>query len=120
MLDLSEECLSSATVPYGADETLYIVRDRISGSQEVSLERSDLEATIGDLIAGCFSDPIRVTCFNTLEHWTRDISAEVATEIQARCDIDGIELPDHLSDFVETYACPAKCPDRPGLPELAG
>ncbi len=110
---------SSANVPYGADQTLYVVRDRVSGSREIALERADLDATISDLIAGCFSDPVRVTCFNTLEHWVKDISADVAAEIQARCDIEGILLPDHLRDFVESYICQARAPDGLCLPELA-
>ncbi len=110
---------SSTAVPYGADETLYVVRDRISGTREISIERTDLETTVHDLIAGCFADPVRVTCFNTLEHWSRDISAEVAAEIQARCDIDGVALPDHLRDFVESYVCPRRCPDPVRALELA-
>lgn len=111
--------LPSAIVPYGADQTLYIVSDRVSGAKETGVERNDLEATIRDLFAGCFSDPVRIVCFNTLEHWTRDISAEVAAEIQSRCDIDGLDLPDHLRDFVESYICPTRCPDGFRLPELA-
>jgi hypothetical protein len=110
--EMSRESLSSTTVPYGADQTLYLVIDRLSGTREMRVERTELEATIHDLIAGCFSDPVRVTCFNTLEHWARDISAEIAAEIQSRCDIDGVELPDHLRDFVECHICAARRPER--------
>jgi hypothetical protein len=99
--------LSSPSVPYGADQTLFVVVDRIGGNKEIRIERSDLDNTIGEIIAGCFSDPVRVLSFNTLEHWIKDISAEVAAEIQSRCDIDRTDLPDHLRDFVEShvYAC---------------
>jgi len=85
-------------VPYGADQTLFVVIDRLDRSTEVRVERSDLEATIGELVAGCFNDPIKVISFNTLEHWMKDISSDVAGEIKARCDIDGVTLPDYLSD----------------------
>ena len=108
---MSRESPPSTTVPYGADQTLYLVIDRINGTREVRVERTELDATIRELIAGCFSDPVRVTCFNTLEHWARDISADVAVEIQSRCDIDGLELPDHLRDFVESHVCAARRPD---------
>lgn len=91
----------SPVVPYGADQTLFVVIDRRDPLTEIRIERSDLEATIGELVAGCFHDPIKVISFNTLEHWSKDISTEIAGEIRARCDIDGIKLPDHLSDFVE-------------------
>jgi hypothetical protein len=93
----------SLSVPYGADQTLFVVVDRIGGTKEIRIERTDLDNTIGEFIAGCFSDPVRVLSFNTLEHWIKDISAEVAAEIQSRCDIDCTDLPDHLRDFVESH-----------------
>jgi hypothetical protein len=104
-----EALLSTLDVPYGADQTLFVVIERISGTREIRIERSDLDQAIGEFIAGCFSDPVRVISFNTLEHWIRDISAEVAVEIQSRCDIEGAELPDHLRDFVESHICASPC-----------
>lgn len=83
---------------------MFVVIDRRDEAIEIPIERSDLETTIGDLVAGCFSDPVKVISFNTLEHWMKDISTDVAGEIRARCDIDGIELPDYLSDFVESHS----------------
>lgn len=91
----------SPVVPYGADQTLFVVIDRLDQATEIRIERSDLEATIGELVAGCFNDPIKVISFNTLEHWMKDISTDVASEIRARCDIDGV--PDYLSDFIESH-----------------
>lgn len=99
-----EAGLPSPVVPYGADQTLFVVIDRLDRSTEIRIERSDLEATIGELVAGCFNDPVKVISFNTLEHWMKDISTDVAGEIRARCDIDGMELPDYLSDFVESHS----------------
>jgi hypothetical protein len=55
------------------------------------------------LLSGQFGDPLRVVAFNTLEHWSKDVSAEVAREIQTRSDIDGGNLPDHLQDFVKLH-----------------
>ncbi|MGT2435284.1 hypothetical protein ACU4GH_04670 [Bradyrhizobium betae] len=95
--------MPSPVVPYGADQTLFVVIDRLDKANEIRIERSDLEATIGELVAGCFNDPIKVISFNTLEHWAKDISQDVAGEIRARCDIDGVALPDYLSDFVESH-----------------
>ena len=95
-------------VPYGADQTVYVVMDcfRVLDSvdRETEVERTDLETIIGDLMSGQFNDPVRVVAFNTLEHWSEDISADVAAEIQTRCDIDGEPLPEHMTDFVERYA----------------
>ncbi|QPF93519.1 hypothetical protein [Bradyrhizobium commune] len=95
-----EAGVPSPTVPYGADQTLFVVIDRRDKATEIRIERSDLETTIGELVAGCFNDPVKVISFNTLEHWVKDISPEIAGEIRARCDIDGITLPDYLRDFV--------------------
>ncbi|MBR1131760.1 hypothetical protein [Bradyrhizobium iriomotense] len=99
-----EAGVASPVVPYGADQTLFVVVDRLDRATEIRIERSDLDAAIGELVAGCFNDPIKVISFNTLEHWMKDISTDVADAIQARCDIDGIELPDYLSDFVESHS----------------
>jgi len=99
-----EAGLPSAVVPYGADQTMFVVIDRLDKATEIRVERSDLDATIGEMVAGYFNDPVKVISFNTLEHWMRDISTDVADEIQARCDIDGVTLPDYLSDFVESHS----------------
>ncbi|WP_300255464.1 hypothetical protein [Bradyrhizobium sp.] len=103
-------------VPYGADQTLFVIVDRIGVDKEIRVERPDLETALGDLVAGCFSDPVRVIAFNTLEHWVKDVSTEVAAEIQSRCDIDGEALPDHIREFVESWTCPARRTE----PELRG
>jgi hypothetical protein len=71
--------------------------------RETEIERADPETVICDLISGHFNDPLRVVAFNTLEHWAEDVSEDIAAEIQARFDIDGNELPEHIRDFVESH-----------------
>ena len=91
-------------VPYGADQTAYLVVDRLHAGagamREAELERLDLETIIGDLMSGQFNDPVRVVAFNTLEHWSDDLSQDVAREIRCRCDIDGYDVPVHLDEFL--------------------
>jgi hypothetical protein len=102
---------SPNTVPYGADQTAYLVVDRFSSGsvyRETEIERSDLETIISDFLTGQFNDPVRVVAFNTLEHWADDVSEDVAQEVQSRCDIAGEPLPEHLRDFVDTYAGPTR------------
>jgi hypothetical protein len=99
-----EAGVPSPVMPHGADQTLFVVIDRRGKADDIRIERSDLEATIGELVAGCFNDPIKVISFNTREHWSKDISKDVAGEIRARCDIDGIRLSDYLSEFVESHS----------------
>jgi hypothetical protein len=94
-------------VPYGADQTVYLVIDRFDGLgsvyREAEVERTDLETVITDLMSGRFNDPIRVVAFNTLEHWSRNVSEEIALEIQTRCDIDGEDVPESIRDFAGSY-----------------
>jgi hypothetical protein len=102
---------SPRVVPYGADETVYLVVDRFKTGavyRETEIERTDVDIVIDDLISGQFNDPVRVVGFNTLEHWSDDVSADIADEIQIRCDIAGEPIPDHLEDFVSSHAKPLR------------
>jgi hypothetical protein len=94
-------------VPYGADQTVYLMLDSSGASRsdcpEKGIERDDLETIISDLLTGQFNAPVRVMAFNTLEHWIEDVSNQVAEEIQTRCDIDGVLVPEHVRDFVASH-----------------
>ena len=88
-------------VPYGADQTVYLVVES-PGQHGIArkTERADIETVIADLLSGQFSDPIEVVAFNTLEHWSDDLSQDIAREIRCRCDIDGYDVPVHLDEFL--------------------
>ena len=94
-----------------ADETAYLVVDSLGarGSVycETEIERPDLEIIISDLLEGQFSNPVRVIAFNTLEHWSKDVSGYVAEEIQILCDIEGRAVPDHIRDFLKSHTARA-------------
>jgi hypothetical protein len=103
---MRESSWAPRIVPYGADQTAYLVVDGFNSGnayRETEVERTDLETIISDFLTGQFNDPIRVIAFNTLEHWSDDVSDEVAAEIQTRCDIEGIPVPDHVRDFVDRH-----------------
>jgi hypothetical protein len=101
-----------SVVPFGADQTVYLVVDSLAANgsvyRETEVERTDLETIISDVLSGQFNDPIRVVAFNTLEHWSDDVSLDIATEIQTRCDIEGVAVPEHIRDFVDTHAGPVR------------
>ena len=102
---------SSGTVPYGADQTVYLVVDSFSVGtvyRETEIERADLETIVGDLLTGQYNSPVRIVAFNTLEHWSEDVSSDIAAEIQMRCDIDGVPAPEHLTDFMQRHVRPAR------------
>jgi len=97
-------------VPNDADQTVFLVVDRFgalgTAYRETNVVRTDLETIITDLMSEQFSDPVRVVAFNPLGHWARDVSRDIALEIQSRCDIDGHDVPEALEDFVDSYVGP--------------
>ncbi len=119
---------SPQLVPYGADQTVYLVVDRFRANggvyRETEVERADFETIIVDFLTGQFNDPVRVIAFNSLEHWSDDVSEAIATEIQTRCDIEGASVPEHISDFVDRYSRPVRQltlgPGIPGAKPPAG
>jgi hypothetical protein len=104
--------LTHGVVPYGADQIVYFVIDRFgkfsSVHRETEVERTDLETIIADLMSGEFNDPIRVVALNTLEHWSEDVSNDIALEIQTRSDIEGVAVPEHKQDFVASFTSPTR------------
>jgi hypothetical protein len=104
-----------STVPYGADQTMYLVMD-LEGPEgqkfQNAVERPDLDSVLADLMAARFSNPVGIFAFNTLEHWTADVSKNVAEEILCRCDIEGTPVPEHLEDFVAKSLNEARTPQR--------
>ena len=89
------------SVPYGADQTVYLVVEGSGPNGTVrKTERADIETVIADLLSGQFHDPIEVVAFNTLEHWSDDLSKDIAREIRCRCDIDGYDVPVYLDEFL--------------------
>jgi hypothetical protein len=96
-------------VPNGHDQNFYIVVNNYGklgpAFAETDLGEADLETTIGDMMSGQYSDPVRVVTFNTSEHWSEDASEDVAREIMRRLDLAGGALPS-LAAFVDSHLGP--------------
>jgi hypothetical protein len=109
---MSKTDWSPGKVPYGADETVHLVIDSFGTNgtvyRETEIEKADVETIVDDLLSGQYNSPVRIVAFNTLEHWSEDVSSEIAAEIQARCDMNGVPVPEHLTDFVQTHAQPVR------------
>jgi hypothetical protein len=92
-------------VPSGDDHNVYLVMDDLGRLGRVWREADDsaaeLEAVILDLLAGQYKLPIRVVAFNTAEHWSQDVSADVAQELRRRCDLQQRDISFFLQDFVD-------------------
>ena len=70
---------------------------------EASVEATDLETVIQDLLEGQYYNPIGVFGFNPWEGWSRDVSADVAQELRRRCDLQLRDVPSNIQDFVERH-----------------
>jgi hypothetical protein len=94
-------------VPNNDDHTAYIVVDdfgRIGRAYlETDVERADLEAVIMGMLEGQYKSPVRVVGFNTVEGWSKDVSAEVAHEVRHRCDLKMRDVPFYLEGFLERH-----------------
>ena len=76
--------------------------------RETEIEKADIETIVGDLLSGQYNSPVRIVAFNTLEHWSEDVSSDIAAEIQATLRYDGVPVPEHLTDFVQTHVRPVQ------------
>ena len=68
--------------------------------------KTDLEAMIADLMAGQYRDARRVIAFNTDEHWSKDVSRDVAYEFQRRADLNYKDISASLEHFLDRHAGP--------------
>ena len=94
-------------VPNDDDQIAYIVVDDFGpigrSYRETDVRRADLEAVVMGLLEGQYADPLRVVGFNTVEGWSKDVSADVAHEIRYRCDLQMRDVPLYLESFVERH-----------------
>jgi hypothetical protein len=96
---------SPSIVPKGDDQTIHLVVEDLGHLgriwREANVQETDFETVVKDLLAGQYHNPIGVFAFNPFEGWSRDVSGDVARELQRRCDGD---LPSNIEDFVKQQA----------------
>jgi hypothetical protein len=102
---------SPSIVP-SCPNTVYLVENNYGhigrSFREADATKADRETTLQDLLAGQYNDPVRIVAFNTREGWSRDVSYEIAVELQRRADLEGHELVRTVAAFVEAYTSPAR------------
>ncbi|WP_146006669.1 hypothetical protein [Bradyrhizobium forestalis] len=90
-------------------QIVYLIVENIVGwpgraGRKIQVARTDIETVIAHLFAGRFQDPVRILALDPLGHWSKDLSRELAEEIQTRCDIDAMAVPEHIQDFVRSHS----------------
>jgi hypothetical protein len=95
-------------VPNDFDQNVYLVVDDFGREglsfREISLDRTDVESVIADLMAGQYIAPVRVVAFNTAERWANDVSEDIAREIRRRADLTYEDVSSTIEDFVTRHA----------------
>ncbi len=95
-------------VPDRYDETVYLVLEDFGRHgrawRETDVERTDLETVIADFMSGQYANPVTVVAFNMAEHWSQDVSEDIAREIQMRADLAHSDLSSTLEEFVERHS----------------
>jgi hypothetical protein len=87
---------------------VYLIVDNEPGQRgrarrKLEVERTDFETIIANLVDGHFNDPVRIVAFDPKARWSKDVSRELAEEIQTRCDIEAMPVPEHIRDFVRSH-----------------
>ncbi|MGY2987759.1 hypothetical protein [Bradyrhizobium sp. USDA 4508] len=70
---------------------------------ETDLGRADYETTVGDLLTGQHSDPLRVIMFNPETGRSEDASCTVAQDVLRRLGLEGRAVPAELEDFIDRH-----------------
>ncbi len=98
---------SPSIVPFNEKHAVYLVADDLGNLgrvwPEADVDATDLETVVMDLLEGQYKNPLRVVAFNTTEHWSKDVSADIAHELRRRCDLQQRDLPLFLQAFVDRH-----------------
>jgi hypothetical protein len=97
------------------DRDVYLVLDTFGGIglawRETNEADTQRAALVRDLLEGQYEDPVRIVAFNTAEGWSRDVTGDIADEVQEYCaDLD--EIPVYLNDFLERHPSGSKTRPR--------
>jgi hypothetical protein len=86
------------------DTAVYIVLNDFGELGRAYVETDETQAyesaVVSDIIAGRYSNPVRVVVFNTHEGWSRDVTEDIAQKI-IDLNWQGRELSAEARDFVE-------------------
>ena len=97
---MSHSVASPPLAPVGFDFDVYVVLDDFGSLgrsyRETAEEEADRESLIRDLMGGQYNNPARIVCFNTAQGRSRDVTLEIAKEIQDRVSRKGEEISQGL------------------------
>jgi len=86
------------------DVTIYIVVDRNERRffyTEADEHDARKQSVIENILAGRYSDPVRVVAFNLVQGWARDVTREIATAVLSRARAEHRKLSPSAESFLE-------------------
>ncbi|MBR0939340.1 hypothetical protein [Bradyrhizobium jicamae] len=85
------------------DKDFYLVLEdfRSGAAFRETDEGVDHRTLIADLLTGQYDQVLRVVAFNPAEGWSRDVSADIAYELEHAIAVQDIEISEALRDFIE-------------------
>jgi hypothetical protein len=104
---------SPSIIPWGdVDRTVYLVLDDFGARlgwawPETDVTDTDRATLIRHLLEGQYSSPVRIVAFNIAEGWSRDVSDEIAAELEQACADRG-ETPPSIADFIADHTRPSR------------
>jgi hypothetical protein len=87
-------------------ETFYIVRDQAADGDvlcEMDVRHSHFDDVLNDMVAARYRQPVAVYAFNPEEGWSRDVSEEIARELQSLIDVAQGELQGELNVSIDEF-----------------
>ena len=99
---------SPSIVPDALDRDVYLVLDdfgeRLGRSwRETDEAETDRATLIRHLLEGQYSAPARVVAFNTAEGWSRDVTEDIANDLQDAWSWQA-EIPASIEEFIQEHA----------------
>jgi hypothetical protein len=95
-------------VPTNDEVDVYLVLDSFGTKlgrawRETDEHDTDLPTLLRHLMEGQYNDPVRIVAFNTAEHWSRDVSGDIAQTLRRRFSELQKTAPPSLERFLDRY-----------------
>ncbi|AMA60054.1 hypothetical protein [Bradyrhizobium sp. CCGE-LA001] len=91
------------------DRDIYLVLEDFGARagcawRETDEADTDLETVLKNILSGQYAYPVGIVCFNAVDGWSRDATAEVADALAERAAQTDAEVPLVLQDFINANA----------------
>jgi hypothetical protein len=94
-------------VPEDEDRDVYLVLEDFGplgrAWRETDDSETDRQTLIRDMLDGQYENPVRIVAFNTAEGWSRDVSEDIANDLQDAWS-NRAEISASVEEFIQEHA----------------